>query len=75
VLEEEVTKVVEGWVGKPEGLLQVLGEQGFVYPTITNPNKHYTINGAKNKFGFIDQSLNLKHLMTSCINFKEEVPL
>jgi len=46
-LEEEVTKVVKGWVGKPKGLLQVLWERGFVDPTITNPYKHYTINGTK----------------------------
>jgi hypothetical protein len=30
--EEELDEVVEGWEGKPKGMLQILWEQGFINP-------------------------------------------
>ena len=38
-----VPEIVEGWIGKPKGALQVLYERGWINPT-NNP-KVYTMKG------------------------------
>jgi hypothetical protein len=32
-IEEELDEVVEGWEGKPKGMLQIMWERGFVDPS------------------------------------------
>jgi hypothetical protein len=44
-IEEEIDEVIEGWEGKPKGMLQVLWERGFIDPT--KKKEDYTIDGKK----------------------------
>jgi hypothetical protein len=77
----KVDKKVEGWVGKPKGLLQILWERGFIDDS--NLSK-YSMNGSKDWFedekkkklkpeheaDFKKHSL--VHLMSECSDFKNE---
>jgi hypothetical protein len=69
---EEIDQVKEGWLNKPKGLLQVCWERGLINPSIPNVDKAYTINGRKNSLGIQDNSLSLKYLLGSCLDFEEE---
>jgi hypothetical protein len=77
-----VDKTVEGWVGKPKGLLQILWERGFIDE---NNLSKYCMNGAKEWFED-DKKKKLKpeheadfkkyslvHLMSNCSDFKNEL--
>ena len=71
-LEEISTKVLEGWEGKPKGLLQVLWERGWIDDTYDKAYNNYTIAGRKNEFNLIQTETSLKFLMASCTDFEEE---
>jgi hypothetical protein len=65
-------KVLEGWEGKPKGLLQVLWERGWVDNNNGRALNFYTISGRKNDSNLVQPDTSLKLLMGSCCNFKEE---
>jgi hypothetical protein len=46
-IEEELDEVVEGWEGKPKGMLQILWERGFIDPA--KKKEDYTLDGKKDK--------------------------
>jgi hypothetical protein len=69
-IEEELDEVVEGWEGKPKGMLQILWERGFVDPSKKKEN--YTLQGKKDAFGKVDPETSLKHLMSLLTDFIEE---
>ena len=49
-IEIEERKIIEGWVGKLKGMLQVLWERGF----IDEGNlQQYTIDGKKDAYGVL----------------------
>jgi hypothetical protein len=65
-------KVHEGWEGKLKGLLQVLWERGWIDNSDNKAYQNYTIMGRKDEFNIIHPEISLKHLMSSCVDFKEE---
>ena len=69
---EEYEDIVEGWLGKPKGLLQVCWERGLINPNDPNIEKSYTLHGRKNSLGIINLEYSLKNLLGSCIDFDEE---
>ena len=69
---EETEAVIEGWLGKPKGLLQVAWERGFIDPTISNPKNYYTIVGRKNALGILMPETSLKQILANCSDFEEE---
>ena len=71
-IRETTQIVVEGWEGKPKGLLQVLWERVIVDKTRLS---EYTINGRQNGYDVVDKTFALKSLMASCLDFEEEETL
>ena len=71
-IEETTPKIIEGWEGKPKGLLQVLWERGWIDNTDNKAYQKYTISGRRNEFNLIQPETSLKHLMSSCTDFEEE---
>jgi hypothetical protein len=69
---EETEAVIEGWLGKPKGLLQVAWERGFIDPTISNPKNYYTIIVWKNALGILMPETSLKQILANCSDFEEE---
>ena len=69
---ETKPKIIEGWEGKPKGLLQILWER-----MIENESRlsDYTINGRQNGFGAVDKTFALKSLMANCLEVEEEATL
>jgi hypothetical protein len=74
-LEETSQKKIDGWEGKPKGLLQVLWERGWINNDDGRAYNNYTITGKKNEFNLIQPETSLKHLMASCTDFEEEETL
>ncbi len=72
-IEEELDEVVEGWEGKPKGMLQILWERGFVDPL--KKKEDYTLQGKKDAFGKVNPETSLKHLMSLLTDFIEEETL
>jgi hypothetical protein len=72
-IEEELDEVVEGWEGKPKGMLQILWERGFVDPSKKKEN--YTLQGKKDAFGKVNPETSLKHLMSLLTDFIKEETL
>jgi hypothetical protein len=71
-VEELVPKTLQGWQGKPKGMLQVLWERGF----IDQENlAQYTVNGRKDEMGILQHHTSLKLLLGNCIDFEEEESL
>ena len=68
-ITHKVTKIKEGWVGKPKGLLQVLWERGFIDTTKLSS---YTLTGKKTELGAVDLDFSLRHLMEMCHDFLHE---
>jgi len=65
----EEPKIIEGWINKPKGKLQILWERGWI--DVDNLNK-YTNDGRVDAFGILDKSFSLHHLMLNCKDFIEE---
>ena len=68
-VEELVPKTLQGWQGKPKGMLQVLWERGFI--DVTNINQ-YTVGGRKDEMGVLQTETSLKFLLGNCLDFEEE---
>ena len=68
--EERVLKD-KGWVGQQKGLLQVLWERGWINDSLP-VNKHYTVNGRKDRYGNILMGTNLRQIMEACLDFINE---
>jgi hypothetical protein len=63
--------IIQGWEGKPKGLLQVLWERGFLDEN--KPVNCYTVDGRKSpSTGEIDNTCSLRHMIRGCPDFKEE---
>jgi hypothetical protein len=72
IFEEDLPKIIEGWIGKPKGIYQVLWERGWLDPN----NLHkYTLNGQKDRYGVVQPESSLKHILRSCRDFQEEESL
>jgi len=65
-------KIVEGWEGKPKGMLQILWERGWIDETNL---KHYSIKGRHDACGLLITGSSLKILMSNCEDFEEEESL
>jgi hypothetical protein len=61
---------VEGWEGKPKGLLQVLLEHRWIDNCWKG--KKNTMMERKNEYNIIQLETLLKQLMSSCTDFEEE---
>ena len=66
----QVDKLLPGWQGKAEGLLQVLYERGLLDPAMSDK---YTLDGKIDTIlGKYDLQYSLRSLMSECLDFKEE---
>ena len=65
----EIPKVVEGWVGKAKGTLQILWERGWI--DMNNLPK-YTNDGKVDAFGILDTTYSLQFLVSNLKDFLEE---
>jgi hypothetical protein len=65
-------KVIEGWEGKPKGMLQTLWKQGFID---RNNLSKYTMNGRQDETGILFKETSLTFLMSNCQDFEEEESL
>ena len=72
-IEFEQRKTKEGWAGKPKGMMQVLFERGFI--DREKPLSFYKINGRKNEDGTEVPGSNIKKLIRTLPDFKEELTL
>ena len=72
-IEEEIDEIIEGWEGKPKGMLQILWERGFIDPA--KKKEDYTIDGKKDAFGNVDPDTSLKRLMSLLTDFIQEETL
>jgi hypothetical protein len=76
-LEHEVDYVREGWLGKPKGIFQILWERGFIDPS--KRFSDYTLDGKvhwKDERGEILPiylPYCLRHLLSECSDFKNEI--
>jgi hypothetical protein len=76
-LDHEADVIIEGWVKKPKGILQVLYERGFI--DRNRPLSDYSLDGKvewKDEFGEIFPRylpLCLRYLLSECSDFKNEV--
>ena len=69
--------IIEGWNGKPKGMLQILWERGFIDPEI-EPAKaegFYSNDGKKDAFGNLIPGTSLRKMMSSLIDFINEETL
>ena len=71
-IEETKAKVVEGWENKPNGLLRILWERGFIDELRL---ENYMLNGKHDAFGFVQKDFSLKSLKGNCLDFEEEETL
>jgi hypothetical protein len=68
---------IEGWTGKPKGMLQILWERGFIDPAI-EPAKaegFYSNDGKKDAFGNLIPGTSLRKMTSSLIDFINEETL
>jgi hypothetical protein len=72
-IEEEIDEVIEGWEGKPKGMLQILWERGFIDPA--KKKEDYTMDGKKDAVDNINPETSLKRLMSLLTNFIQEETL
>ncbi len=68
---KEYEDILEGWLGKLKGLLQVCWECGLLDPN-ENIGKAYTNNGQKDALGLLNLDYSLKSPLGSCVDFDEE---
>jgi hypothetical protein len=72
-VREEVQKIQKGWIGKAKGLIQVAYERGLIDIENNNAMKKYTTTGRKDEFGNVLLNTLLKHIISSCTDFEEEL--
>jgi hypothetical protein len=76
-LEHEVDDNNEGWLGKPKGLFQILWERGFI--DLAKRFSYYSLDGKvrwKDERGEILPMYLpycLRHLLSECSDFKNEI--
>jgi len=64
-------KILQGWEGKPKGILQILYEHGLI---AESNYQSMTLDGRKNPLtGQIDESTSLRHLLAQCADFRNEL--
>ncbi len=73
-VEEEICHDIEGWEGKPKGMLQVLWERGFINTEngLKKAYLSYSIKGFNDQFGNRCLETSLKEMISCCCNFEEE---
>jgi hypothetical protein len=71
-IKKQVDKVIEGWVGKPKGSLQLLYERGWI--DIDKINQ-YTVNGRVDEYGSIIPGTSLTEMMLLQNDFANEESL
>jgi len=71
-IEILIPKTLQGWQGKPKGMLQVLWERGFIDEKNLN---QYTVTGRKDEMGILQPETSLKFLLGNCLDFEEEESL
>jgi hypothetical protein len=71
-IKEFIPKIIQGWQGRPKGMLQVLWECGFIDEQNLN---QYTITGRKDEMGILQPETSLKFLLGNCLDFEEEKSL
>jgi hypothetical protein len=69
-LKEKIPKIRQGWRGKPKALLQIARERGLI--DYNNLSK-YSANGKKGVDGAIDESTSLRHILSNCTDFRNEL--
>jgi hypothetical protein len=69
-IEEELDEVVEGWEGKPKGMLQILWERNRA-----ETKEDYMLHGKKDAFRNVIPQTSLKYLMSLLTDFIEEETL
>lgn len=70
-------KTIEGWEGKPKGMLQILWECGFLNTSLPPEEiwKKYPEKGQKDMFGDFISGTGLKEILASLPNFLNEKTL
>ena len=68
-IQKTVKKKIEGWVGKPKGMLQILWERGWID---VEKLAYYTTKGRRDSYGVLDQEYSLEHLLSNCHDFLQE---
>ena len=71
-ISQEVDDILEGWVGKAKGAIQILYERGWIDPS--NINK-YTMSGRKDEFLHIDLTYSLIDIISKQPDFLHEQTL
>ncbi len=74
---EERAKIVEGWTGKPKGMLQLLWERGFLDPSISADKlwDTYSIKPKKDAFGNVLPGTGLREMVSALPDFVDEKTL
>jgi hypothetical protein len=72
-LSDEIPKIIEGWEGKPKGMLQVLAERGFI--NRSKPLTYFTISGRKDVAGNLIEDSSLSGMMENLFDFQDELTL
>jgi len=73
----EEDEIIQGWMNKPKGLLQILWEQGWILPS-ENLNKYVNKNWLDAHGKVLPEFENdankfiLTNLLSSCSNFKDK---
>ena len=71
-MHHEVPIIAEGWVGKPEGMLQILYGRSFLNPAKINLNK---LQGRKIEYYHTIPDTSLKEMVNFLVNFSQEETL
>jgi hypothetical protein len=74
---ERIEIMVEGWMGKPKGMLQILWERGFIDKNMDpkTAEQYYTNDGKKDAFGNLIEGTSLRKMMRELFDFVEEETL
>jgi hypothetical protein len=67
-----IQEITEGWEGKPEGMLQILFERGFINPERMS---EYTVDGKNDAFGNHVTDTCLRYWMDQLSDFQDEETL
>ncbi len=67
-IEILIPKTLQGWQGKPKGMLQVLWERGFIDEKNLN---QYTVTGRKDEMGILQPETSLKFCWETALTLKK----
>jgi len=70
-------KIIEGWEGKPKGMLQLLWERGFLNISLPTAEvwKAYPEKGRKDEYGDLEEGTSLKEMVGNLTDFVNEKTL